>query len=653
LEKLLKYIVGITVFFLVSGITAAQFQPTPVVRSQEKTIVDGKIYYIHTVLKGQTLYSISKAYEVTQDAIKNANPQVDVVNLVEGLAIRIPMAKLAEAPAYPQNKEDFYAHSIKRKETIYSLSKKYDVEEEVIYYYNPWAKNGIQQNQTLWIPRKKQMLNISQEARADDTFYLYTVKQKDTLYSISKTYGVEITDIINANPELRNGMKPGQVIKIPKVQMPAVTQDSIAVIEDMIPCSAGVLPYTYNVALMLPFFSSYNSEELVIPADSLAEEGTYVPQHRQLGLRGRNFAEFYEGFLLAVDSLKKTGMSLNLHVFDTERDTMKTKRIVRELSNIRPDMIVGPVYSEDVNITGRFAQYQEVNLISPLSTRTTLASQNDKIIQVIPPRQAESYALAHYLQQYKKGRIVLIRGTDSLSMNNSWRFKKYLLENMPVNEAGLPLQFTEHKLNDSLYHVMSKLLSKDEENLVVVFSENEPQVSLLISRLIQRTSIYPVVLFGMPAWQSWTNIDLNFYHNLQLHILSPFYTDFTNSDVQRYLQKSRDQYGYEPYEISPIGYNFSMLGYDIGLYFLSALNQFGRNFQDCLYQLPTGQLLTDFNFRKNGPGGQINYSYNIIRYRSDFTVEKLSVVSGLPVNKVVEVLPADSIAPLLPPLLPQ
>ena len=75
------------------------------------------------------------------------------------------------------------------------------------------------------------------------------------------------------------------------------TVDTLA--GENVPCVAPDGPFTFNVALMLPFFATYNVEELEVPSDTLAEEGTYVPQYRQQGLRGRNFAEFYEGFLLA------------------------------------------------------------------------------------------------------------------------------------------------------------------------------------------------------------------------------------------------------------------------------------------------------------------------------------------------------------------
>jgi LysM repeat protein len=594
---------------------AAQFQPAPVVRSQEKTIVYGKIFYIHTVQKGQTLYSISKVYEVTQDDIKKANPDLDLVNLREGLALRIPDSKNTIAAAYPENREDFDAHVIKRKETIYSLSKKYKVSEDVIYYYNPWAKYGIKQDQTLWIPKNKELHDITPGARIDDQYYYYTTKEKDTLYSIAKIYGVEVADIMDANPELRNGLRQEQIIKIPKIRQVTETVTEPA-LPDTTPCIPPQQPYTFEVALMLPLYATLTAEE------------TDVDSVQRRGLRGRNFAEFYEGFLLAMDSLKKTGFSVNLHVYDTERDTMRTYKAIKEIASGEPDLIIGPVYPEDVNIAGRFASYRNIKLISPLSTRSALVERYPGIVQIVPSRQSESYALANFIRQYKQGRILLIRGSDSLSMQSSWRFKKYLTQNMPADESGKPLYIHEYRLNDSLFNNLNKILARDQQNLLVVFSDNEAEVIPLVTRLIQRTALYPVTLFGMPSWQSWTNVDLNFLHNLQLHIVSPFYTDFSNPQVRNYLWKSRTVYGYEPYEISPQGYNYSMLGFDIGLYFLSALRQYGKNFMPCAAENQGDQLLTRYRFIRDGNGGYMNNNFSVIEYKTDFSVQKIATVTG-------------------------
>lgn len=654
LKKLFYSYVLAQLFVALSISAKAQFQPTEVVRSQEKTIVDGKIYYIHTVQKGQTLYSISKAYEVTQDDIKMANPQVDVINLREGLAIRIPMAKPDDVAVYPQNRDDYIDHIVKRGQTIYSLAKKYRIDEEVIYSHNPWAREGIKPGQTLWIPKDKQAADENEVADNDDLFYTYTVKDRDTLYAISRTYGVEVADIISANPALRNGMRPGMVLRIPRiVPGTGLSAEADTLIESGAPCTPVEEDRVYNVALMLPFFAKIQSEELELPVDTLTEEESYISLNRQKSHIGKNFAEFYEGFLLAVDSLKKTGLSVNLNVYDTERDTAIIKNIVRELSVTNPDLIIGPVYTEDVNITGRLARYNNIQLVSPLSTRPSLVQENPSIIQVIPSREAESYALGNYLSQVKQGRIVLIRGVDNVSMRNSWIFKKYLTENMPKDENGTPLAIVDYRLNDSLIHVIGKVLSKEEENLVVVFSDHEADVSRLVTRLFTMTSMYPVKLIGMPSWQSWKNIDLNYYHSLQLNLITPFYVDWHSNQVKRFLTLSRARYGYEPYEISPLGYSFGMLGYDIGLHFLSALKMYGKAFVPCVNEASGNQLLAGYQYHQIGQGGYMNGSFSMIRYNKDFTVERIAVLSGQPVAKPAEpviapVVPSEEFLPPLP-----
>jgi LysM repeat protein/ABC-type branched-subunit amino acid transport system substrate-binding protein len=613
-------------FFVLTAFS--QVQPVEVKRSQEKTVVSGRIFYIHTVQKGQTLYSISRAYEVTQEEIVRNNPGLDATTLKEGQALRIPAQTSQQAPAYPQNKEDFIAHRVKRGQTVYSLAKKYRVTEESIYTYNPWAQGGIKPEQTLWIPRK----GMTQQPADDQQppgFFFYTTRDKDTLYSIALGYGITVADIIENNPELRDGLKPGQVLKIPAVT--ATTAVTLPAEDTLDLVSGSCNPYPadeiHDVVLMLPFFARYSMEELIVPGDSIAEDGTEVTTQRPQGLRGRSFAEFYEGFLLAVDSLKSTGFNVNLHVFDTERDTSKVKRITRDLSLLQPDLIFGPVYTEDVAITGRYANYQEVNLVSPLSTRNSLVSGNQRIIQVIPSREAESEGLASYLSQFITARIILIRGTDSASMTDSWRFKKHLTHVGVNTGAGVP-EFHDYKLNDSLLTSLNKVLSQQHENIIVVYSESEPDVSRLVSKLYMMSSLYPIKLFGMSSWQVWKTIELNYFHSLQLHLISPFFTDYTNPQVKNFLYKCRMTYGYEPYEVSARGYNFCMLGYDMGLYFLSALKMYGKDFQQCLGEVNGDLLLSKYHFVKQAEGGYVNNSYNLIRYNPDFTIEKISVLNG-------------------------
>ncbi len=227
--------------------------------------------------------------------------------------------------------------------------------------------------------------------------------------------------------------------------------------------------------------------------------------------------------------MKKMGFSVNLHVFDTERDTMKTKKIIRDLSLIQPDLIIGPVYSEDVRIAGRLAKYKDINLVSPLSNRTSLVNQNARIIQVIPSKEDEYKSLANYLSTLTKGRLVLLRGTDTVSIHGASLFRKYLQEHMPVDVNNAPLVMDSYKLNDSLLTNLSRVLTQQNDNILIVFSESEPDVSRLMTKLYMMSSLYPIQIYGMPSWQMWKTIELNYFHHLQLHLISPFYIDYNKS----------------------------------------------------------------------------------------------------------------------------
>jgi LysM repeat protein len=607
-----------------------QVQPVEVKRSEEKTIINGKVFYVHTVLKGQTLYSISKAYGVSQVDIIHENPGLDDTNLREGQALKIPAFKMQQAAAYPVNRDDFYEHRIRRGQTVYSLSKKYHVSEEMIYRYNPWAREGIKADQTLWIPRSRELTAIDEDEELPASSFYYTVKEKDTLYNISKIYGISVEALIASNPDLKWGLKAGQILKIPRPQYSPedmLTQpDSLQYLTQ--PCMPSDRQATYTVALLLPFFTEFSMEETLERNDTITEEGTYMPVARQIGLRGRSFLEFYEGFLLALDSLKKTGMSVNLHVYDTERDSLLLKRILRELSLVRPDLIIGPVYSESVQMAGNLARYQEINLVSPLSTRPSLTLNNPRIFQVIPPKEAENEAFIKYIDGFDPGRIWLIRGTDSISMVSSWRFKRDLLASHPGDEFGNTLKLKDYMLNDSLLANIDDILSRDEENYIVVFSESEPDVSRLVSMLYRMSGLFRIRLFGMPSWQVWKTIDLNYFHTLQLNLITPFYFDYDDVKVKHFLTQCRNEFGYEPYDVSPKGYNFCMLGYDIGFYFLSALKRYGRDFQNCLDRMDIPLLLSSYHFAKNLEGGYVNNTIQLIRYNSDFKVEKVVALDG-------------------------
>jgi hypothetical protein len=259
-----------------------------------------------------------------------------------------------------------------------------------------------------------------------------------------------------------------------------------------------------------------------------------------------------------------------------------------------------------------------------LSTRIELVTDNPHVIQVVPTEETENAYFARYISQFKNNPVILFRDEDSASLRVSWKFKQELLPYFDKDSLGNPLNFRDYKLNDSTIRKLSKILKPDVENIIIIASENEPDVASLIGKLHLMARIYKMSLYGVPAWQVWKSIDIKYFHAMQLQYYTPFYIDYNDANVLRFMKKCRKVYDFEPYEITPKGYNFCMLGYDIGMFFISALGRYGYDFAPCMNTLNMDLLLTHYDFIKTGEGYS-NQTIHMIRYKPDYTIEKVMV----------------------------
>ncbi|MBN2519540.1 MAG: LysM peptidoglycan-binding domain-containing protein, partial [Bacteroidales bacterium] len=172
----------------------AQDNIVPIEISQEKIIVDGVIYYLHTVEKGQTLYSISKAYNISFFEITQENPDV-MFGLMIGHVLKIPETGLKKKE---EEENRFTFHHVEKGQTVYSLTKQYNIDTSILFSLNPDVRNGLKTDMVLKIPKEKKELTPDEE-----DYILYKVKRKDTLYSLSREFNVTISNIKEYNEELK------------------------------------------------------------------------------------------------------------------------------------------------------------------------------------------------------------------------------------------------------------------------------------------------------------------------------------------------------------------------------------------------------------------------------------------------------------------
>ena len=171
-------------------------------KSKDKVIISGVPYFIHLVKKGETAYSISKAYNITVEELNKENPPA-VYGLKEGQALRLPVRESASAassqpkPVQPPRDESRYLyHRLQSGQTVYSLSKLYGVSENEIVEANPGIEiSRLPVNSEIAIPRRDFMTGKQEFAVQDSKYIFHKVERGESLASIAENYGITIREL--------------------------------------------------------------------------------------------------------------------------------------------------------------------------------------------------------------------------------------------------------------------------------------------------------------------------------------------------------------------------------------------------------------------------------------------------------------------------
>lgn len=610
--------------------------------SSNKVIIGGTVYYVHMVQKGQTLYAISKAYGISEEEIVKENPGADIT-LKEGQALKIP-AKVKYKEVELKEKDKYIYHIIQAGQTLYSLSKKYDVSIAEIEKHNPEVKyDSLQVNQVIKIPRK-----TSPEHEPTDTNYIYyEVKKRETLYFLSRRFNVTEEQIKNANEELTYSiLKEGQIIRIPQpfIPQPEITQrpadtsikplvyrhdtlidyDSLMAYCDSFHYEEN--PIAFNIAVMLPFCNRQRMElknSTEIYEDEL-QEFYHARKLKTLESLAYSFGEFYEGLLLAAKRLKQKGVILNLHVYDTEKDTSKVKELVNKHRIDTMDLLIGPVYGSCLRVLLDSNFIASANIVSPLCHEIPMYS-NNYVFVVNPPLSIIYESIINKIVEDTINNLIVLYSGDKNSLKQLECFKEKCKHHLP-DTMIIPVMN-----NDTIQHTIYQALNKHSRNQLLVLTEEEMYLSRIIAKFNLISTRYDITVYGFPSWTTFVSIDEEFYHDLELIYATPFYVDFESENVQSYQYEYLNYFNSIPYLTTSEGYGYSYMGYDIMYYFGTALKEYGRYFPYCITDLEVSQLTSAFDFQRDTlTGCYYNHGLSYIQYTQEYSIVKLdSTAKGL------------------------
>lgn len=461
----------------------------------------------------------------------------------------------------------------------------------------------------------KQMRSDVRQTIDGKEYFIHSVKRGQTLYMISKAYGVDVNEVIRENPQVKEGLNTDMKLripvpegmrtpkKVPKEEMPSLppSSDKPAVKElqeeqshpPLLPCGEDrtTRQATYTVALMLPLFlNQVSAMDAMNPPDD--PEASYAPL---------KFVQFYEGFIFALDSIAKTGMKVKVVVADIGKDTSQTARILKDPEFRNLDLIIGFLYPANFKIVAEFARKNGINIINPLSERDEVIKGNPHVFKVRAGPSSQTTNLVSLLKRDFPGAGIVILAPASYNKTQVEGVKTACLE------AGYPVELV------STAAAATEKLKADSQNVVIAFAETKSAALDIITKLNEKRSEFKLTVIGWPRWDKLDDLEADYLVNLKTHLFSPGFVDLQEEPVRKFALKYQEKYGAIPDDLA-------YQGFDTGLYFLNALFQFGKNFERCIPDFSMQLLSMKFRFQATDGNGFENTDWAIYRYENYRTV---------------------------------
>ncbi|MDR1092144.1 MAG: LysM peptidoglycan-binding domain-containing protein [Prevotella sp.] len=552
---------------------------------------DSNIFY-HLVERGQTIYSIAVMYGVDENDLYRLNPgSREVIKVGERLKIPQGTTTAKGDPAY-------LFHTIQPKETLYSLSVKYNVPATGIIEANPGLSVGtFLIGKNIRIPSSTDTGVLPQEEQTVIKDIEYKVERRETLYRIARKFNISSDELLVRNPELKNGVKAGMVLIIPVKGEASVAQQTTAASSEK---NANALlsspvemdkPDTIKLVLLLPFM---------------------VEEHVPTSATTR-FIEYYEGLLLAIDSLRSKGVSVKLTIRDCGNGAGKIDGILKESALRDAHLIIGAVENDQIAPVAAFAKKNGIKYVIPFASKNDDVLSNSYVFQVNTPH---SYLYAKATQaayeMFYDYNIIFVETNDRDDKTEFIRVLKQELSQRSINYKNLLYR------EESFYDDLGSGLRKDKRNVIIPTSgtlEALNKIRTPLRRLVEANPDFIVNLFGYPEWQTYVRDCLEDFFILNTYIYTYFYADNLSPDFTRFYFKYKMWYSKNLVNTFP---KYALLGFDTGMFFLDAIYNYGVNFESSLGKVNHKSLQTGFKFyRVNNWGGFINMNLFIVHYNRE------------------------------------
>ena len=525
----------------------------------------------HTVEKGDTLFGISRKYNVSVDELLQWNPETKGGNIKIGDVLRIDGKDGSKPLGYI---------ILKPKETIYGISKQYRISEAELKALNPDLSNQMkagsrvilpfesikkygngERSQEIVTPKAQANIPISSNTYtttgvSSDDYVTYTVQSGDTTFGIVNKFGIALDELIQLNPELSSGLRPGIVLKIKKAD-PAYVKKS---------------GDELNVAIMLPF--GYDSND---------------NKYRNVSL------DFLSGAKLAIERNARKGQKLNVKIIAAGNEAT-FKNSLTQINKDNTDLIIGPFFKSSVLEVLEYVKTSKIPIVAPFANSEDLYGYSNLIIMETNDQVYADRIIDEVKAVYSDQRIYIVADSDKSRANyiRSGLMKTLKAPQVIIVNSANEIQADTNMMTGQKAPVIAVLANNNDAT-----GEAFANKMITLSQEVQGVKAFS--MYYVPAFER--NVDQLSAASLVYLMDRKINTEgrFENEILAAY----RDKYCKTPSK-------YAVIGFDVVNDMLMRENTKGEIFKQI--SKPQTQLATKFEFsRVQRNGAYINTGYRIVR----------------------------------------
>ena len=547
-------------------------------------------FIVHKVKKKETLYSLSKIYNISIETIKEYNPLINKIGLKRKMKLQIPFFKNKPSIEDKPVLVNYKRHIVKPKETKWRLAYEYGLKISELEKINPEIISGLKIGQQILLPSGKDTVinNFQNELN------YYQVKSNENLSLISQKIGISTDSIISYNPILINSQPEEEtILKIPS-QFNGNFDVKDGLLYERISLKDSFFSNNY---LQLVCFLPFKIRE--IEFDSVEKTNTKLSRRNLHTIS----ADFYFGMEMAKEFCDSLGIKTKIKVIDTQNDLSVINEKISSVNWNGINAIIGPLIPKNFDFFSKNRRISDIPIISPLSTKEIDGDKN--IFQSVSRLKRLRKVMINYIKNEIDSTQNLVIITDSMNFKIAKEFQKLSTKS----------HFVESEIGGFVIPELIDSLLVDSLKNQVIFESQDLGLAANVTSLLnsQVGKEREVQLFSSLRTAIYDNVNISRKHlgNIKFTYLNDNFPRETN-ERQKFKDRFLNKYGNYPSKES-------YRAYDVTLDVILRLAYQNKIFSDKIEE--TNYIENKFKYLPDDGGGYSNFGYYILQNKDYEIIE--------------------------------